>query len=146
MAEILTKTVVELEKLGLYHELNKAYIDAGLEKKWQSATFDEKTRVVSFYTVAQPSGDAEPVFTFTLPEADFTAVNEAISAVEKKVTANENVIKAINDETTGILAQAKEYADGKDEAIAAAKTAGDNAQADVDALEEVVSGMYTNLF
>lgn len=54
------------------------------------------------------------------------------------VKANTDAITAINNETTGILAQAKTYADGKDAAIAAAKKAGDDAQADVDALETKV--------
>lgn len=44
-------------------------------------------------------------------------------------------IDAINNAKTGILKQAKDYADGKDAAIAAAKKAGDDAQKDVDALE-----------
>ena len=71
-----------------------------------------------------------------------TAANEAKAAIadeqaraqaaEKK---NADAIAAINNETTGILAQAKTYADGKDAAIAAAKKAGDDAQKDVDALE-----------
>lgn len=41
------------------------------------------------------------------------------------------------------LADAKEYADGKDAAIAAAKKAGDDAQADVDALEAAVGAVPT---
>ena len=140
MAEtIVTKTVVELEKLGLYHQLEKAYIDSGLAKKWESATFDEGTRKVSFYTVAQPSGETAPVFEFTLPEVDFTEVNNAIKAEADRAKAaekaNSDAIDAINNETTGILAQAKSYADGKDVAIQAAKDAADAAQADVDALE-----------
>lgn len=143
MAEtIVTKTVVELEKLGLYHQLEKAYVDAGLAKKWESATFDEDTRKVSFYTVAQPSGETAPVFEFTLPEVDFTDVYEAINAEADRAKAaekaNSDAIDAINNETTGILAQAKSYADGKDVAIQAAKDAADAAQADVDALEAKV--------
>ena len=143
MAEtIVTKTVVELEKLGLYHQLEKAYIDSGLAKKWESATFDEGTRKVSFYTVAQPSGETAPVFEFTLPEVDFTEVNNAIKAEADRAKAaekaNSDAIDAINNETTGILAQAKTYADGKDVAIQAAKDAADAAQADVDALEAKV--------
>ena len=143
MAEtIVTKTVVELEKLGLYHQLEKAYVDAGLAKKWESATFDEGTRKVSFYTVAQPSGETAPVFEFTLPEVDFTEVNNAIKAEADRAKAaekaNSDAIDAINNETTGILAQAKTYADGKDVAIQAAKDAADAAQADVDALEAKV--------
>lgn len=43
-------------------------------------------------------------------------------------------IDAINNVDTGILAQAKTYADGKNAAIEAAKSAADAAQADVDAL------------
>lgn len=50
------------------------------------------------------------------------------------VKANADAISAINNETTGILAQAKTYADGKDAAIAAAKKAGDDAQTAVDTL------------
>ena len=47
---------------------------------------------------------------------------------------NADAIAAINNADTGILKQAKDYADGKDEAIAAAKKAGDDAQDAVDAL------------
>ena len=70
------------------------------------------------------------------------AANEAKAAVATEQTraeaaekANSDAIAAINNETTGILAQAKTYADGKDAAIQAAKTAANAAQADVDALE-----------
>lgn len=141
MSEIITRTVVELKQLGVYHELNKAYIDAGLSEAWKSATFDEVTRKVSFYTVPQPSGDVEPVFTFTLPEVDFTEVYNAIAAVEAKANKNtEDItglrtdVNAINDAETGILKQAKDYADGKDEAIEEAKKAGTDAQDAVDTL------------
>lgn len=60
----------------------------------------------------------------------------AVTALENgQVKTNKEVIEAINNETTGILAQAKTYADGKDTAIAAAKAAADAAQADIDTLE-----------
>lgn len=55
-------------------------------------------------------------------------------ANDAAVKANADAITAINNETTGILAQAKSYADGKDAAIAAAKKAGDDAQTAVDTL------------
>lgn len=122
MSEVITRTVVELEKFGLYHQLNKAYIDTGLSKKWESATFDEATRKVSFYTVPQPSGETAPVFEFTLPEVDFTDVYTAISAVENKADANTT---AISNEVTrateaeGVLTQAIE--DEKTRAEAAEK-------------------------
>lgn len=60
----------------------------------------------------------------------------AVSALENgKVKANADAIAAINNAETGILKQAKNYADGKDTAIAAAKKAGDDAAAAVTALE-----------
>lgn len=60
----------------------------------------------------------------------------AVSTLENgKVKANTEAIAAINNADTGILKQAKNYADGKDAAIAAAKKAGDDAAAAVTALE-----------
>lgn len=54
----------------------------------------------------------------------------AVSTLENgKVKANTEAIAAINNVETGILKQAKNYADGKDAAIAAAKKAGDDAAA-----------------
>lgn len=64
-----------------------------------------------------------------------SAIVAAKTELNKSIKANADAITAINDENTGILKQAKDYADGKDTAIAAAKKAGDDAQADVDALE-----------
>lgn len=55
---------------------------------------------------------------------------------DARVLAVEEDIAEITDGTNGILAQAKTYADGKDDAIAAAKKAGDDAQADIDAYIE----------
>ena len=60
------------------------------------------------------------------------------------VKDNTDAIAEINDTNTGILKQAKDYADGKDVAIQAAQNSADKAQDEVDALEEVVGGMYTN--
>lgn len=55
--------------------------------------------------------------------------------VKADIVANKASIDAINNADTGILAQAKAYADGKDTAISAAQDAADAAQDDVDALE-----------
>lgn len=116
MSEVITKTVVELEKLGLYRELEKAYVDAGLAKKWESATFDEATRKVSFYTVPQPSGETAPVFEFTLPEVDFTEVNAAIKANSDAIdilngTGVGSVSKQVSDAVAKIVADAPEAYD-----------------------------------
>ena len=60
----------------------------------------------------------------------------AVSALGTgKVKANTEAIAAINNAETGILKQAKDYADGKDTAIAAAKKAGDDAAAAVTTLK-----------
>ena len=74
------------------------------------------------------------------------ALKSEVEAVDGKADANAEAINAINDETTGILAQAKAHADGKDEAIAtaqsaaeAAQGAADKAQEDVDKLTERVA-------
>ena len=69
------------------------------------------------------------------------ATKAEVQAVSDKATANENAINAINHETTGILAQAKQYADGKDAAIQAAQDAADAAQNDVDALKPRVTAV-----
>ena len=60
----------------------------------------------------------------------------AVSTLENgKVKANTEAIAAINNAETGILKQAKDYADGKDTAISNAQTAAENAAAAVTALE-----------
>lgn len=66
------------------------------------------------------------------------AVQAEVDAAELRIKANEDAIEAINNADTGILAQAKTYADGKDEAIQAAQDAADTAQGEVDALETLV--------
>lgn len=59
----------------------------------------------------------------------------AVSTLEDgQVKKNTDAIAAINNANTGILKQAKTYADGKDTAIAAAKKAGDDAAAAVNTL------------
>ena len=60
----------------------------------------------------------------------------AVKALEDgKVKTNTDAIAAINNVETGILKQAKTYADGKDAAISNAQKAGDDAAAAVTALE-----------
>ena len=70
------------------------------------------------------------------------ATKEEVNALDGRLDVVEPAIEAINNTETGILAQAKSYADGKDAAIQAAKKAGDDAavaakkaQDEVDALE-----------
>ena len=72
-------------------------------------------------------------------QAEVDAAEERIAANETAIAANLASIEAINNADTGILAQAKAYADTKDTAIEAAQTAADKAQGEVDALELVVA-------
>lgn len=71
------------------------------------------------------------------------ASKSEVEVVDDKADANTSAIEAINNGTTGILAQAKTYADGKDTSIQAAKDAADAAQADVDTLETKVGDIST---
>lgn len=65
-----------------------------------------------------------------------TDAAKAVSDLENgQVKTNTEAIAAINNADTGILKQAKNYADGKDTAIAAAKKAGDDAAAAVETLK-----------
>lgn len=58
------------------------------------------------------------------------------TTVKADIKKNVDAIAAINDAKTGILQQAKTYADGKDTAIAEAKKAGTDAAAAVKTLED----------
>ena len=158
------------ENLALYDSLIKQYINTGDAKAIKKVTLEGRT--LSFFKSEAEGAVAD--YTLTIPEQDLTSLQNRIKANEDAIAAinNENTgllvqakgytdtevkkladgavkdnadaIAAINNETTGILAQAKAHADGKDAAIAAAKKAGDDAQAEVDALELVVGAMYTN--
>lgn len=65
-----------------------------------------------------------------------TDAAKAVSDLKNgKVQDNADAIAAINNAETGILKQAKNYADGKDAAIAEAKKAGDDAAAAVTTLK-----------
>lgn len=74
-----------------------------------------------------------------------TDAKTAVTTLETgKVKDNTDAIAAIKDTDTGILKQAKTYADGKDTAIAAAKKAGDDAQAAVDTLAGKIGTIPTD--
>lgn len=68
-------------------------------------------------------------------DAAGTAATKVQELANGQVKVNTDAISAINNERTGILKQAKDYADSKDEAIASAQAAADQAQSEVDAAE-----------
>lgn len=137
--------VFTFENLTLYDELLKAHISAEDAKALKTVAIEGNT--LKFYTVSEPVGATAPAFQITLPEQDVSdfVTKAELKKVSDKADENETAIGAINNETTGILAQAKTYADGKDTAIAEAKKAGTDAQTaatkaqgDVDALKAKV--------
>lgn len=70
----------------------------------------------------------------TYKTANDQALADEVQARKDADAGLQSAIDAINNEESGILAQAKTYADGKDAAIEAAQSAADAAQGDVDAL------------
>ena len=132
--QVLTK-----ENLSLYDSLIKQYIgaaDSAIDaKSIKKVTLEGRT--LSFFK-SEAEG-ASAVATLTIPEQD-------LSGLEARIKANEDAIKAINNENTGLLHQAKVYADEKVEALADGAVA-TNAAA-IDALEdraEAVEGRATAL-
>lgn len=108
------------------------YIDA----KTANVASDETVEAID-ERLTQAEADIDNIEKDYLKTADKTELSNAITAEKERAEAAEKVnadaIAAINNETTGILAQAKAYADGKDDAIEAAQAAADAAQAEIDA-------------
>lgn len=139
--------VLTLDNLGVI----KNYIDGADAKSLKTVAIDGNT--LKFYRVEEPVGETAPAYEITLPETDLSEILASIEALESgkadkattlagygitdayTKTEMDSTIGALTNEESGILAQAKAYADGKDVAISAAKDAADAAQADVDALE-----------
>ena len=71
-----------------------------------------------------------------------TLINTEKERAEGIEAGLQSAIDTINNEETGILKQAQNYADGKDNAIAEAKKAGTDAQADLDAFKTTVADTY----
>lgn len=67
------------------------------------------------------------------------------NTIEPAVDANTKAIAAINHAETGILKQAKDYADGKDAAIAEAKKAGTDAQATINSYKTTNDNRVANI-
>ena len=107
--------------------------------KSHTHTKSEITDFAHTHAIADVTGLSDSIADAKQAGLDATAaLNTYKNTNNAAVKANTDAIAAINNADTGILAQAKTYADGKDAAIAAAKKAGDDAQADVDALEAKV--------
>ena len=106
-----------------------------------------------FYLYSKPlngSWGSTPVSTIEIPETVYTldtgtangtvkfnGTDVAVKGLGSAAYTNANAYDAAGS-ANAALASAKSYADGKDAAIAAAKKAGEDAQADVDALETKV--------
>ena len=101
--------VLKFEQLERYHGKNVAL----MEEKDAAILAESKQYFDDNADQFDPAGTAE------------TKVNELANG---QVKTNKEAIEAINNAETGILKQAKDYADGKDSAIAEAKKAGTDAQ------------------
>ena len=113
--------------------------------KTHTHTKSEITDFAHTHTIAEVTGLSDSIADAKQAGLDATAaLNTYKNTNDAAVKANADAIVAINNADTGILAQAKAYADGKDAAITAAKNAADAAQADVDALEAKVGTVPTD--
>ena len=101
--------IFTLENLSLYDSLLKQYINNTDAKAIKSAVIDGRT--LKLFKAENPAEGATPDFTFTVPEQDLSGLQAAIEA-------NTNAITAINDENTGILKTAKDYADTQVQGLA----------------------------
>lgn len=107
--------------------------------KTHTHTKSEITDFAHTHTISEVTGLSDSIADAKQAGLDATsALNTYKNTNDAAVKANTDAIAAINNADTGILAQAKSYADGKDASIAAAKNAADAAQADVDVLEAKV--------
>lgn len=132
LLDTYTQTEANLaDAVAKKHEhANKAELDKiaeGDKAKWDAVAADhltsaDKTTLENAIKEAKKAGtDAN------------TALETYKVSNDARVLAVEEDVAEITNAENGILAQAKSYADGKDSAIAAAKKAGDDAQADITA-------------
>lgn len=151
-----TKQFLTLEGLSTYNDLIKQYIGTEDAKSIKSITVSGNT--VSFFKTEDASGTA--AYTVNMPDvsgfmdkiASATGgkivtslasgqVSESATAISDLAT-NEYVGEIPSGATAAtVTAYAKEVADSKDTAIAAAQAAADAAQDDVDALETLVGAI-----
>lgn len=111
--------VFTYENLVKYDEKIKTLISTEDAKSIKTVSIFGNT--LKFYKVANPTSETVADIEITLPETDLTEINA-------KIKANADAIAAINNETTGVLATAKTYADGKVSALENG-TVADNASA-----------------
>lgn len=104
------ETILTKERLGYYDSKLKAWVNAADAEILKQANAHAESLADNY----DPAGTAQ------------TKVDELANG---QVKTNKEAIEAINNEETGILKQSKDYADGKDSAIAEAKKAGTDAQA-----------------
>ena len=159
----MAKTQVFTEaNLSLYDQLIKQYVDVADSKAIKSVAISGNT--LKFYKISEPVGDSVPAYTIELPETDLSEINAAIAAIndestgilatakgytdtkvselaDGQVKSNKEAIEVLNGADTVEGSVAKSIKDLKttlDADIATAKASGDNAQADIDALEAKV--------
>ena len=125
MAEIAKKQdTIPAETYDNYGAAAQALTDAKAYTDEKDGAMDERVQALE-----DKFGDGEGNVESQIADA-VAAEKERAEGVEAGL---QSAIDAINNTENGILKQAKDYADGKDEAIAAAKQAGDDAMAEAKA-------------
>lgn len=125
MADLTKRTVVELAQLGTFKDELLKVAATKTELSTESAKAVKFVKIdgytLNFYKTLPVADDAVADISIDLPETDLSEIESTLETL----TGGEGV--------TGSVKQiAKSYADGKDEAIAAAKKAGDDAQTTID--------------
>lgn len=130
---------LDLTGLQMYDAKIKTFISTGDAKALKNFTYDEATRTLKFYKAETVTAETVADFTMTLP-ADVDVSN----FIEKMTGATEGHVVVANADGTvkdGGVALADLATKSE---VEAAQKAGDDAQSEVDALEELVADMYTN--
>ena len=95
--------------------IEKDYLKTADKTALQNAINVEKGRLDAFMADADVS--AQAVDTLKEIQSYITKDGTAAAQMTKDIAANKTAIDAINNETTGILAKAKKYADDQDDAL-----------------------------
>ena len=88
------------------------YLKAADKTALENAINDQKDRIDAFYASAEVGDKA--IDTLKEIQDYITSDGTAAAQMTKDIAANKTAIDAINNETTGILAKAKKYADDQD--------------------------------
>lgn len=160
------------ENLQQYDPLIKGYVDNTVSEAEASSlkTVAIDGNTLKFYKVGEPVGETAPAYTIELPETDISNLMSKLTgaatgnvvtvgsdgevadggvaltdlATKEEVGAVEEAIEAINNDETGILKSAKDYADEKVAELANGTVATN--VSDIATLKETVQNIQENAY